>query len=143
VPATAEPLSPAAGPGSPGLSEPPGSAGSPGSSNHHDRNVGIVCAAGGGAALVLGLALWASYASLQTSIDDHPTRTRSDFEDLRSLEDRAGTYAIAGDVLVVAGLAVGGLGAYYLLRHPQQRVVIAPSPIGHGAGLTLSIVGGL
>jgi hypothetical protein len=110
----------------------------------HDRNVGIAFAAGGGVALVLGVALWASYASLQDSIDSHAIVSRGDFDDLKSLEDRASTYAIAGDCLVIAGLAAGGLGAYYLYRnHNQHRIAITPAPIASGAGLTLTILGGL
>jgi hypothetical protein len=110
--------------------------------SHSDRNAGLVLTVTGGVALGLGLALWASYASLQGSIDDHATRTRDDFDDLTALEDRAATRAIAGDVLVVAGLATAGVGAYFLLR-PAGRVAIAPARVAHGAGLTLTIVGGL
>jgi hypothetical protein len=109
-----------------------------------DRNTGLIISISGGVGLGLGLALWASYASLQGSIDDHPTRTREDFDELRTLEDRAATRALAGDILVVAGLATLSVGAYYLLRPARgHRVAIAPAPLAHGAGLTLTIVGGL
>ena len=109
-----------------------------------DRNVGIALATGGGVALVLGLALWVNYASLQDSINQHPTRTASDFSDLHALEDRAATYAITGDLAVALGLAVGGLGAYYLYRsHRGTGVALTPAPIAHGAGLTLTFVGDL
>lgn len=109
----------------------------------HDRTMGIAFATGGGAALVLGIALWASYSSLQDSIDRHPTATRSDFDDLISLEDRASTRAIAGDCLVIAGLAAGGIGAYYLYRiHARHQIAVTPAPIPNGAGLTLTILGG-
>jgi len=122
--------------------EPIAAPGPPG--EYRDRNVGIAFATGGGVALVLGLALWASYSSLQDSIDSHPTNNRSDFDDLQSLEDRAATYAIAGDCLVLAGLAAGGLGTYYLYRsYNQHRIAVTPAPIGNGAGLTLTILGGL
>jgi hypothetical protein len=111
---------------------------------HGDHNIGLAFGVGGGVALVLGLAMWVSYASVQDSIDHHATATRGDFDDLIALEDRASTYAIAGDVLVVAGLAAGGVAAYYLFRdHHQHAIAIAPAPIGHGAGLTLTILGGL
>lgn len=117
---------------------PPGRAG-----DHRDRTAGIAFAAGGGVALVLGLALWGSYASLQESIDNHPTSSRGDFDDLKALEDRAATYAITGDCLVVVGLAAGGLGAYYLYRDHRRHIAVTPAPIGNGAGLTLTIPGGL
>ena len=110
---------------------------------HHDRTMGIAFAAGGGVALVLGLALWGSYSSLQDKIDTHVTTTRSDFDDLKALENRAATYAIAGDGLVLAGLAAGGLAAYYLYWKPNHRIAVTPVPIGNGAGLTFTILGGL
>ncbi|HEX2691708.1 MAG TPA: hypothetical protein VHN14_34095 [Kofleriaceae bacterium] len=110
----------------------------------HDRPLGIGLAAGGGAAFVLGLALWASYASLQDSIDHHPTRDRNDFADLIALEDRASSYAITGDCLVLVGLAAGGLGAYYLYRsHHRHHIAVTPAPIVNGTGLMLTILGGL
>jgi len=109
--------------------------------NHHDRNVGIVLSVTGGVALGVGAVLWASYGSLQDQIDAHPTRTRADFDDLTALENRAATRAVAGDLLVGAGLIAAGVGAYYLLRHHDERIAIAP--IAHGAALTLTIVGGL
>lgn len=110
----------------------------------HDRTMGIALAAGGGVALVLGLALWASYGSLQDKIDTHATTRRSDFDDLKALENRAATYAIAGDCLVLAGLAAGGLAGYYLYWRPKQhRIAVTPAPIANGAGLTLTILGGL
>ncbi len=112
--------------------------------DHHERNRGIAFATGGGVALVLGLALWASYGSLQDSIDTHRTDTRSEFDDLKALEGKASAYAIAGDCLVLAGLAAGGLGAYYLYRsHNQHRIAVTPAPVPSGAGLTLTILGGL
>jgi hypothetical protein len=108
-----------------------------------DRNTGIAFAVGGGVAVVLGLALWASYSSLQDSIDTHTLNTRADFDALKSLEDRAGTYAIAGDFLVLAGLTAGGVGAYFLYRYHQHSITVAPAPMASGAGLTLTILGGL
>lgn len=112
--------------------------------DHGDRNAGIAFVTGGGVTLVLGLALWASYSSLQDSIDTYSTRSRSDFDALKALEDRAATYAIAGDCLVLVGLAAGGLGAYYLYRNNKQhRIAVTPAPIATGAGLVLTIPGGL
>jgi hypothetical protein len=115
----------------------------PPAENHRDRNLGIALAAGGGASFALGLALLASYASLQDQIDNHTTRNRSDFDDLTALEDRAQTYAIAGDIAVVVGIAAGGLGAYYLLRGPRRhRVAVAPMALAGGGGLVLALPGG-
>ena len=145
-------LKPATPPTDP-RTQPPPAAGEPGAAqplppgppeDPHDRNLGIGLAAGGGVALVLGFALWASYSSVQDSIDTHAINKRSDFDDLTALEDRAATYAIAGDCLVLAGLAAGGFGAYYLYRSQHEHhVVVTPAPVAGGAGLTLTILGGL
>jgi hypothetical protein len=115
----------------------------PPAENHRDRNVGIALAAGGAVSFALGLALLASYASLQDQIDNHVTRNRSDFDDLTALEDRAQTYAIAGDIAVVVGLAAGGFGAYYLLRSSRRhRVAVVPMALAGGGGLVLALPGG-
>jgi hypothetical protein len=110
--------------------------------DRRDRNVGIGLVAGGAVAVALGVALWASYSSLQGQIDRHSTDDRADFDDLTALEDRAATYAIAGDIAVGVGVVAGGLGAYYLIRHRRHRVAVAPVAFAHGAGLTLTILGG-
>jgi len=84
-----------------------------------------------------------SYASAQNSIDHHPTGSLSELQDLKALEDRAGTYAIAGDLFVIAGLVAGGIGGYLLYRdHKQHAVAIAPAPVA-GGGLMLTVAGGL
>jgi hypothetical protein len=115
----------------------------PPAEDHRDRNVGIALVAGGGVSFALGLALFASYASLQDQVDNHATRNRSDFDDLTALEDRAQTYAIAGDIAVVVGVVAGGLGAYYLLRSPRRhRVAVVPMALGRGGGLVLALPGG-
>lgn len=122
---------------------PPAAATDPGDDRRH-RTLGIALAAGGGGSLVLGLALWVSYASVQNSIDHHATRTLGDFQDLRSLEGRASTYAIAGDVFVLAGLVAGGVGGYLLYRdHQRHTMTVAPAPVPGGAGAMITLTGGL
>lgn len=112
--------------------------------DRRDRTVGIALASGGGLGLVLGFALWASYSSLQGSIDSHRVNTFADIQDLKALEDKASTRAIAGDVFVLAGLVAAGVGGYYLYRdHTRHGVAIAPAPIAHGGGLTITLIGGL
>lgn len=129
---TGEPVSPAPVAAPPGAGE-----------TRRDLVVGIVLVAHGGAGIVLGLAFWASYASLQDSIDQHPTRTLADFQDLKSLEDRASTRAIAGDAFMLAGLVAGGLGAYYLYRdHSRHAIMIAPAAMPRGGGVTITLIGG-
>jgi hypothetical protein len=133
---------PAPAPAAAGDAAPP--AASPGSAAERtDRTIGIALISGGGVGLVLGVALWASYSSLQSSIDAHPVRTFADIQDLKSIEDRASSRAVAGDVFVVAGLIAGGIGAYYLYRdHTRHTVAVAPVPLAHGGGLTITVIGG-
>lgn len=122
---------------------PPHAAAPPPDADRSDRTLGITLAAAGGGSLVLGFALWVSYASVQDSIDHHPTGTLADLQDLRSQEDRAGTYAIAGDLFVIAGLVAGGIGGYLLYRdHQRHAVTIAPVPVA-GGGLMITLTGGL
>jgi hypothetical protein len=141
VPPPAVPAAPVP-PGPPAESGPPLAA-APGPGNdHRDRKLGIALAAAGGGSLLLGLVLWVSYASVQDSIDHHATRTVGDFRDLSALEDRASTYAIAGDVFVIAGLVAGGVGGYLLYRdHRRHAVTVAPVPVLGGA--MLAVTGGL
>jgi hypothetical protein len=108
----------------------------------HDKKLGVGLVAGGGVALIVGLALWANESSIQDQINTTPTpQNLNDINSLKSLEDKAASYALWGNVLVVAGLAVGGAGAYYLYRDHKNQATIAPVPIDHGTGAAL-VVGG-
>lgn len=109
----------------------------------HDKKLGLGLAAGGGVALVVGLALWANESDLQGQIDSTPTPTTlQDVQNLRALEDKAGSYATWGDILVVAGLAAGGAGAYYLWRDHQHHVTaVTPAPVDQGTGMSLVVRG--
>jgi hypothetical protein len=109
-----------------------------------DHRAAIALVVSGGIAVTVGIALWASYASLQGSIDRHPTATRADFDDLTALEDRAKTFSLVGNILVPVGLGAGALGAFYLAQNPGRRhVTVVAAPLAHGAGLLLAIAGGL
>jgi hypothetical protein len=132
----AEPGSPASAPIEPAAPPPA----LPPPDDHGGRTAGIALAAGGATSVVLGIALWASYASLQGQIDAHPVRTRADFDDLLALEDRANSRAIAGDAFVIAGVVAGGIGAYLWYRG-HRRLAIAPAPIAHGGGVTITLIG--
>jgi hypothetical protein len=109
------------------------------------RNMGIALSVGGGVAIVLGLALWASESSLQDQIDHHETDTAQQIADVRDLEDKASVRAWGGNLAIAAGLAVGGYGAYLLWTDHKERaraqLTPAPPPPGAGAGLTLVLRG--
>jgi hypothetical protein len=106
-----------------------------------DRKLGVGLSAGGGLALVIGFALWASESGYQDDIKKAPTSTLKQIQDLKALEDKAGSYATWGDIMVVVGLAAGGAGAYYLWKDHNAAVTVAPAPVDNGTGMTL-VVGG-
>jgi len=93
--------------------------------------------------LLIGFGLWSSASSLQGEINDHPTDTVDDFNDLRAIEDKAQGRAIAGDLMVLGGLALGGAGGWILWKdHKAQRMSVTPTVDDKGAGVTFTFVGG-
>lgn len=104
-----------------------------------DHKIGVGLTAGGGLLFAIGLALWSSESSLQDQINTAPTATTADITALKGLEDRASTKAWEGNVLVVAGLAAAGVGAYFLIRHHEVQATVAP--VDHASGATV-LVGG-
>ncbi len=101
-----------------------------------DRTVGLALAAGGGLAIVIGVALWASENSLQSQINNAPNATLGDVQALVALESRANDEAWAGNVLVVLGIAAGGVGGYLLWRDHRAHATVAPTE--HGMALVVA-----
>jgi hypothetical protein len=102
------------------------------------RNRGIVFAAVGGGLVLAGIAVWSAQASTQDAIDSAPTNTADDFRHLEDLEGRARNLALAGDLLVVGGIALGGYGAWVLYQdRAERRVVVVPRVTATTAGLAL------
>ena len=102
------------------------------------RNIGIACASGGGVFIIIGLALWASESSKQDEIDNAPTQTLSELRHLQDLEDKAQTYAIVGDLVLLGGLALGGIGGWMLYKDHQERsVVVTPAATPTGPAVVL------
>lgn len=119
----------------------PGPAPEGGGSNR-ERNIWIGVTAGGGVVLALGVALWLQASSLQDDIDNASTSTTADFDQLRELEDKASSRGWAGNICVVAGLAVAGYGGYRLWKHfKTKNVTVTPTPVEGGAGVTFTFVG--
>jgi hypothetical protein len=104
------------------------------------RNVGIACASGGGVFVVLGLAMWASASSKQDDIDDAPTQTVDQLRALQELEDKAQTTAIVGDLMVLGGLALAGVGGWLLYKDHQERTVVL-TPVATPTGPAVMLGG--
>ncbi len=102
------------------------------------RNIGIACASGGGVFIIIGLALWASESSKQDEIDNAPTQTISQLKHLQDLEDKAQTYAVVGDLMMLGGLALGGIGGWMLYKDHQERsIVLTPMATPTGPAVLL------
>jgi hypothetical protein len=112
-------------------------------SSNRTRNIWIGVTAGGGGLLVLGLTFWLSASSLQDDIDSASTGSNTDFDRLNDLEDKASGRAWAGNIFVVAGLAVAGYGGYRLWKLSKSKAVVTPTPMEGGAAVTLTVVGDL
>ncbi|HEY1815681.1 MAG TPA: hypothetical protein VGG74_25205 [Kofleriaceae bacterium] len=100
-----------------------------------DRTLGVAFAAGGGVALLIGLVLWASEHDTQNQIEAAPDATLADVQGLVALEQHASNEAWAGNVMVVLGLAAGGVGGYFLWRDHKARATVVPAE--HGVALVV------
>ncbi|HLL22162.1 MAG TPA: hypothetical protein VK427_08520 [Kofleriaceae bacterium] len=111
-------------------------------SSHRERNIWIGVTGGGGLILLLGLALWQQAGDLQDDIDGARIDDRRDLDALRQIEDKASSRAWAGNLCVLAGLAVGGYGGYRMWKAlGAKQVVVTPTPVDGGAAVTLTFVG--
>lgn len=108
-----------------------------------ESKLGLGIGGGGVILFVVGLSLWASASSIQDDIDNHPTQTLAQINDLKALEDRAGDKALQGNIFVVLGLAATGVGAYFLWKDRKNRraAALAPAPVDNGTGMTFVLRG--
>lgn len=123
---------------------PPAERGRPASNffDTRERKLGVGLAAGGVIALAIGVSFWYGERDLQDRIDNHPTRTLADLQDLARLEDRAGDKALWGNLMAALGLGLGATGAYFLYEDHEHRTArIAPAPIGVGSGVAVVVSG--
>jgi hypothetical protein len=111
-----------------------------------ERKLGVGLAGGGVVAIAIGISFWGSKSDLQDQIDareeNGQTRTLTELEALRDLEDRAGSKAMWGNIMVGVGLGLAAAGAYFLYKDHQNRsATVTPAPVEAGTGLTL-VLGG-
>lgn len=113
------------------------------STRHRLELAGMV----GGATMVsLGLLLWAAASGVQNDINNAPTNTKQDLLNLKDLESKGDGYAGLGNLLVVTGILVGGLGTAFYIKDsysaPGASVArLTPAVFSHGAGLVVTIGG--
>jgi len=105
------------------------------------NNLPLIVAGAGGALAVGGGVFWALAASTQSKIDDAPTSTSDDLEQLADLEDKARLRANVGNVLVGAGVlvAAGGVAWYFVSRRSasEESVHAGPVLVPGGAGIAI------
>ena len=108
-----------------------------------ERKVGVAAGAVSLACLVIGFSFWNSESSMQDQIDNHPTMTLTQLQDLHELEDRAASKALWGNIFVVLGLAAGGVSGYYFWKDHKNRseLVVGPAPTADGTGVKM-VLGG-
>jgi hypothetical protein len=101
--------------------------------------------AGGGGLVVLGLLLWGAASDVQSDIDKAPTATDRDLIDLKDLESRGDSYAGLGNLCVIGGLVIGGIGTYFYLKDRRDvstsSARLMPTVFDHGAGVVFTIGG--
>lgn len=99
---------------------------------------------GGGVLAAVGVVLWTRASSTQTDIDAAATSSAADLHHLQDLESEGRSFALWGNITVLAGVALGATCGYFYWRargRSARTVAIGPSLHPHGAGLTLTIGG--
>jgi hypothetical protein len=98
---------------------------------------------GGGALVLIGFMCWGSAADIQSQIDEAPTQTKPQLDNLADLEARGDSYAAWGNVLFLGGAILGGVSTYFFIKDRRARrhatsARITPTVFDHGAGLALT-----
>ena len=104
------------------------------------KKLGVGLAVGGGALIVVGLALWASESGVQDDINNAPDQTAAQIQALKDLESKAQGYAWGGNIAMVLGLGAGGYGAYLLWKDHKEHTLVTPQP-APGGGVTFVLRG--
>jgi hypothetical protein len=107
-----------------------------------ERKLGVAFGGAGVLGLAIGFALWSSASSLQDDIDTAPRSTLAEINALKDLEDRAGSKALWGNIMVVSGVVLAGVGGYFLWKdHKNRKASVAPVPTEAGTGVTFVLRG--
>lgn len=97
---------------------------------------------GGGALVFVGFMCWGSASGIQAQIEEAPTATRAQIEDLKDLESRGDTYATVGNIMFLGGAIIGGVSAYFFIKDRRRArsgvtAQIMPTVLDHGAGFAI------
>lgn len=96
---------------------------------------------GGGALALVGFVLWEEASSVEGDIHKAPLRTSADLAHVRDLESKGDSYALWGNVSVIAGVAVAGVSGYLFWRdrrhHSGAQAQLVPMIIDHGVAIGL------
>ena len=118
----------------------------PGPSEERKNSRAVAGLAIGGGLVVLGVVLWTQASSVQGDINNAPTRTPTDFANLKDLESKGDTYSNLGNLCFLGGLVVSGISGYffyrdYKVRHASAQARITPTLFDHGAGIAFTYGG--
>jgi hypothetical protein len=111
------------------------------------RGYSWAIAGGGIAVTATGLVFLGIADGKQSDVDDHPTDTVQDLEDLAELEDSGKRFNTLGNGMLIAGGIATTVGIVLIVKQsmtvPEDRggVAITPVPLEGGAGVVVSFEG--